>query len=311
MALPGRMCERPHMLGAAPIPPHHAPPHGAVKVQNGRGPVDPRAGFANGVNGGGVKTAHYQNVRCMPPSAVQNQSATADITLNSTYIQLPIVPRPPNKIRPQSHDTSVPPRGIPPLANGQVYNGGMMRGGVNGMRPGTNGIWPGVDGMRPGANGMWPGVDGMRPGTNGIQPGVDGMRPGANGMQPGVDGMRPPPAPPGSGPASGRRPGNCIISPVTGRPVVARGPQPNSVEPTRTRNGRNKPGGDREHRRRRQRDPSQEAWVAGLVHTKRVDSPVVSPLRDRQPLLMMQNMAHGYGAARPSRFVNAFRRLFG
>ncbi|ORC79394.1 uncharacterized protein TM35_002111000 [Trypanosoma theileri] len=70
----------------------------------------------------------------------------------------------------------------------------------------------------------------------------------------------------------GHRAPQVFISPVTGKPPVARGPQPDCVEPTRPKGNRKKRL--RQHvRYRLPYDPRREMWVDQLAYTRRVESP--------------------------------------
>ncbi|RNF26703.1 uncharacterized protein Tco025E_01101 [Trypanosoma conorhini] len=103
----------------------------------------------------------------------------------------------------------------------------------------------------------------------------------------------------------------CNISPVTGKPVVARGPQPAVVAPTRFK--------EHHYKRPRHRhkedipDPAREWWVEGLVQTRRVPSPSSSHRRSSAEGGKQKPGAGAKEAGPPvknSKFVNAFLGLF-
>ncbi|EAN91564.1 hypothetical protein TcYC6_0017770 [Trypanosoma cruzi] len=102
------------------------------------------------------------------------------------------------------------------------------------------------------------------------------------------------------------------VSSVTGLPVVARGPQPSFVEPTRFKE--NNYMRLRCCRRPKTRHLGNETWFQGTVHAKRVISPPPSPKRGlcetpcKQGEVIKKKETNP--PAKTSKFLNAFMNLF-
>ncbi|EKG01672.1 hypothetical protein TCSYLVIO_007324 [Trypanosoma cruzi] len=103
-----------------------------------------------------------------------------------------------------------------------------------------------------------------------------------------------------------------VVSSVTGLPVVARGPQPSLVEPTRFKE--NNYMRLRCCRRPKMRHLGNESWFQGTVHTKRVISPPPSPKRGSCETSRKQGeiikKKESNPSAKTSKFLNAFMNLF-
>ncbi|KAH9601097.1 hypothetical protein LSM04_000413 [Trypanosoma melophagium] len=127
-----------------------------------------------------------------------------------------------------------------------------------------------------------------------------------------------------SGPNGVNTPGpaHSNVSPVTGRPRVARGPQPNSVEPIRHKANGYRPAGNHV-RYRLPHDPRRERWVEQLAYTRPVASPTPEALKGIEAVRRRISLDRGNNpkgnnegkllrcdTIRPGGFVERFKNLF-